>query len=270
MNYHKALSNTLFGGFSRNEHYAISVYLMVYAQLESEPNDRRLRIWISDDEISFVRDFFNSDEGFTILSESVLEPLEYLNKKKELNKKRYSPENKKKVSRESPKNLQSVSRECQHDMTVHDMTVHDKQKTIHEKENKKEKFDFSNLTDDLKQAMIDFIEHRKTIKKPLTVNSFNLILKELDKLGRNELERIQILNQSIMNGWQGIFELKEQKTGGKGKIEEQKPVYKFSKPWEPPIDPDAPPRRSMHGVTQEERERIFKEATNGKFLRTTE
>jgi hypothetical protein len=140
MNYHKALSNTLFGGFSRNEYYAISVYLMVYAQLESEPNDRRLRIWISDDEISFVRDFFNSDEGSTILSESVLEPLEYLNKKKELNKKRYSPENKKRISRESPENIQNVSRECQHDMTVHDMTVHDKKNTTYS--NAPESFNF--------------------------------------------------------------------------------------------------------------------------------
>jgi predicted phage replisome organizer len=81
----------------------------------------------------------------------------------------------------------------------------------------KELFDFSNLTDDLRKSMIDFIDHRKKLKKPLTERSFDLILKELDKLGRNELERIQIINQSIMNGWQGIFELKEQKSMGKGK-----------------------------------------------------
>ena len=115
-------------------------------------------------------------------------------------------------------------------------------------------------------------EHDKLIND-FGIDGTNKIISILDSYklssGKTYASDYGAINTWVIDSYKEK-QAKEQKTGGKGKIEEQKPVYKFSKPWEPPIDPDAPPRRSMHGVTQEERERIFKEATNGKFLRTTE
>ena len=57
------------------------------------------------------------------------------------------------------------------------------------------------------------MEHRKAIKKPLkTEYAINLAMKNLEKLsnGDNDMA-IEILNQSIVNGWQGLFELKQTK-----------------------------------------------------------
>ena len=54
----------------------------------------------------------------------------------------------------------------------------------------------------------EFQEHRKKIRKPMTSLAERKILSELEKfraLGQNPVE---ILNRSIMNGWTGVFELK--------------------------------------------------------------
>lgn len=61
----------------------------------------------------------------------------------------------------------------------------------------------------LNQAILAFITHRKSIKAPTTEHAIDLILKKLDKMAESEQEKIDILNQSIMNGWKGIFDLKE-------------------------------------------------------------
>lgn len=53
---------------------------------------------------------------------------------------------------------------------------------------------------------------RKKIKKPMTEKAEELIKSKLNKLSNNKYEQIEILNQSIMNSWQGIYELK--KRGG--------------------------------------------------------
>ena len=52
---------------------------------------------------------------------------------------------------------------------------------------------------------------RKTIKKPVTDRSLKLTLNKLDQYGKNDLEKIEILENSIMNCWQGVFELKNKK-----------------------------------------------------------
>lgn len=55
----------------------------------------------------------------------------------------------------------------------------------------------------------DFKKHRKQLKKPMTEKAVSLLLTKLDTIANSEEEKIQILNQSIENGWQGIFPLKE-------------------------------------------------------------
>lgn len=69
--------------------------------------------------------------------------------------------------------------------------------------------------EDLQKALMDFAKMRKTIKKPLTQRAMELLFDKLDKLATDDNTKIEILNQSIMNNWQGVFELKETKKQSK-------------------------------------------------------
>lgn len=90
------------------------------------------------------------------------------------------------------------------------------------KEKRKTEFDLlindytNNLN--LKDTIYEFIKMRKAIKAPMTSNALKLMLNKLDKLAPNDIycdTRIAILEQSIMNSWKGIFELKEMGTANK-------------------------------------------------------
>ena len=60
---------------------------------------------------------------------------------------------------------------------------------------------------ELAEALAAFAEHRKKLKKPMTDRAKELLLSKLSKMARTEAEQIAILDQSIVNGWQGIFPL---------------------------------------------------------------
>jgi hypothetical protein len=62
--------------------------------------------------------------------------------------------------------------------------------------------------DNLKEVVKDFIKMRKAIKKVMTDKALTLILKKLDKLSADDNTKIEILNQSIVNSWQGVFPLR--------------------------------------------------------------
>lgn len=62
--------------------------------------------------------------------------------------------------------------------------------------------------EDLKTALYEFIKMRKLIKKPMTDNALKLLLQKLTKLSGDTGTQIEILEQSILNNWQGIFPLK--------------------------------------------------------------
>lgn len=68
--------------------------------------------------------------------------------------------------------------------------------------------------EELDKAFADYVEMRKKIKKPMTDRAIELAMSKLQKLAEtssgidNDLA-IKILNQSVMNSWQGLFELKE-------------------------------------------------------------
>ena len=57
---------------------------------------------------------------------------------------------------------------------------------------------------------------RRDKRKPFTVSAFKLILKRLDELAQNDEEKIAILNNSVMNNWQGVFPLKGGEIGRQG------------------------------------------------------
>lgn len=70
----------------------------------------------------------------------------------------------------------------------------------------------SNFKDEeLRNTVYEFIKMRKAIKKPLTTRGLELMINKLYKLTTNIDEQIEILNNSIMNNWQGIFPLKQKK-----------------------------------------------------------
>lgn len=75
--------------------------------------------------------------------------------------------------------------------------------------NENEKYAF---LDDFKfsDAFSEYLEMRKKIKKPATERAKTLVLKELHK---HDLKTaIAMLEQSILNSWQGIFPVKEHET----------------------------------------------------------
>ena len=70
----------------------------------------------------------------------------------------------------------------------------------------------------LDAAVHEFVAFRKKIKKPMTDHAIKLMIAKLNKLTTDIDEQVEILNQSILNGWQGIYPLKqeEKKSGQNG------------------------------------------------------
>jgi predicted phage replisome organizer len=66
--------------------------------------------------------------------------------------------------------------------------------------------------DALNSAINDFIEFRKKIKKPMTDKAIQLMINKLQKLSPNVGIQIEIINQSILNGWQSIYPLNNNST----------------------------------------------------------
>ncbi|MCR3759194.1 phage replication initiation protein [Clostridium felsineum] len=64
------------------------------------------------------------------------------------------------------------------------------------------------------ETLKDFLRMRKSNKKPLTNRGMELLLSKLNKLTGSDNEKIEILNQSIFNSWQGVFPLKKEASNG--------------------------------------------------------
>jgi hypothetical protein len=83
------------------------------------------------------------------------------------------------------------------------------------KEQKKKTESFDSIIDgytdnqELKEALIEFIKMRQRIRKPMTNYALSLMLKKLDKLGSTTKNKTNVLNQSIVNGWQDVYPLKQ-------------------------------------------------------------
>ena len=108
----------------------------------------------------------------------------------------------------------------------------DKDNDKKKKNKKKNETEFDQLInqnfsdEELKSTIYEFIKMRKAIKKPLTTRGLELMIKKLYKLTTDIDEQIEILNNSIMNNWQGIFPLKqESKTNKKGDFNDFKELW---------------------------------------------
>ena len=101
-------------------------------------------------------------------------------------------------------------------------------KNIKKEKNKKRKtfeevLAENNCSEELESSIRDFIDMRKTIKKPMTSRALELLIKNLEKLTNLEEEKIAILNQSIERGWQTVYPLKtnNMRNSLKGEIREE-------------------------------------------------
>ncbi|RLC34414.1 hypothetical protein DRH14_03075 [Candidatus Shapirobacteria bacterium] len=66
----------------------------------------------------------------------------------------------------------------------------------------------------------DFRAHRVALKKKMTPQAEKMLIRKLDRLRQSGNDPTQVLEESIANGWQGVFELNPLKTGGKKNVSE--------------------------------------------------
>ena len=102
------------------------------------------------------------------------------------------------------------------------------EKNIKKEKNKKRKtfeevLAENNCSEELESSIRDFIDMRKTMKKPMTSKALELLFKNLEKLTNLDEEKIAILNQSIEHSWQTVYPLKtnNMRNSSKGEIREE-------------------------------------------------
>lgn len=128
-----------------------------------------------------------------------------------------------KVQNKAIEKVQKVQNEAVECRAVENEATNNNSTTINKKDNnikvqKSVKLYFPD-DEDLNQAFTGYVEMRKQLKKPMTDRAIGLAIKKLHELAAvpfsdtmdKELA-VRILNQSVMNSWQGLFPLNEQKT----------------------------------------------------------
>lgn len=78
--------------------------------------------------------------------------------------------------------------------------------------------------DKLRKALEEFISNRKEMRRPVTDKALELTIKKLYKLADNNDDRIAIIEQSIENGWMGVFPLKEDKKKKPDKMDKYRKI----------------------------------------------
>jgi hypothetical protein len=64
---------------------------------------------------------------------------------------------------------------------------------------------------DLRKTLEEFVQHRNAnVKTKLSELAMTKNLKELDRLFDNDKDKIESINQTIANGWKGVFPVKNQ------------------------------------------------------------
>lgn len=85
----------------------------------------------------------------------------------------------------------------------------------YKKESKKKEFEdiLNKIEDeDIVNALGEFINMRKAVKKPLTAHALDLNIKHLFELSNDKTTMIAIIEQSVMHNWLTFYPLKEQST----------------------------------------------------------
>ncbi|WP_434310366.1 hypothetical protein [Hominifimenecus sp. rT4P-3] len=79
----------------------------------------------------------------------------------------------------------------------------------------------------LNDAICDFIEFRRQIKAPMTEKAVSLMVEKLNRLTPSHEEQIEILHQSILNDWKGVFPLKSLTEKLENSLLQDKPLNQF-------------------------------------------
>lgn len=79
---------------------------------------------------------------------------------------------------------------------------------------------------ELNAAFVEFIKFRKQIRSPMTDRAIELAVNKLNKLSQDPLVQRQIIEQSIVNGWKGLFSLHDDDE--KHKVRKSQPTDKYS------------------------------------------
>ena len=150
-------------------------------------------------------DLFTVDDN-DFFSLSLMERMQHLEDKREKNRRAGQ------ISAQKRKGLPSPN-ECSTDaeqMLDNCSTSKVKESKVNESKVKENKY--KDVPAELIEPLKAFEDMRKKVKAPLTDRAFELLLKNLNQLSGGDIETsIAILEQSIMNSWKGIFELKEGK-----------------------------------------------------------
>lgn len=115
--------------------------------------------------------------------------------------------------------------------------------SINNKENKQTKNKKQNLIEEinrytnddrLRESLLEWVEERKSMKKPLTLTALRKNLTELSKLSAYDGGKVAIVDQSIANGWAGFYPFRrnsqqQNKTNDAEKMEKWKNPRKYTK-----------------------------------------
>lgn len=92
-----------------------------------------------------------------------------------------------------------------------DKSIENRNKNIDTDKNKRETYvsilEYYTSNQSLYDAILGFIEMRKK-QKGFTTRAFKLALNKLDTLANDDATKIEIVNQSVMNGWKSFYHLK--------------------------------------------------------------
>jgi hypothetical protein len=95
-------------------------------------------------------------------------------------------------------------------VTSRDSHATDKEEDKDKEKKKKKEIKTYSDDADLNRSILAFMEFRKSIKKPMTDHAVDLLISKLNGMTSYIPEQIEIINQSIVNGWQGVFPLKNE------------------------------------------------------------
>lgn len=128
--------------------------------------------------------------------------------------------------------------------------------------------DFTQNTE-LLSSLLDFDKHRKEIGKPIKETSASAFCKKLRKDFSSDQEIIDALENSIANGWQGVFPPKGVKTAGTANKETQHFEMKTDYDPEPGVNIEDYPLRDewnkpFRMIPSEEFDGMRRQYTNGK------
>ena len=107
------------------------------------------------------------------------------------------------------KNTKNTDNDNEHDNDNDNEHDNDKKEKNKKRKTFDDVFSENHFSNDLENTIKDFIDMRKTIKKPMTTKALELLIRNLKKLTNLEDEQIAILNQSIEHGWQTVYPLKQ-------------------------------------------------------------